>query len=66
MAKAIIGHLPGDVRTPPRLAAESHRLRTRVHELETLVLRLQQENDRLTALQAAVMLEDADLEHELA
>lgn len=61
MAKALIGHLPGDLRNPARLVAENHRLRERVSELSTLVLRLQEENDKLTALQAAHLLEDAEL-----
>jgi len=61
MAKALIGHLPGDLRSPAHLVAENHRLRLRVSELNALVLRLQEENDRLTALQAAHLLEDAEL-----
>jgi hypothetical protein len=65
MAKALIGHLPGSSRPSNRPAVESHRLRRRVAELESLVLRLQQENDRLTALQAAAMLEGADLHDHL-
>lgn len=47
MAKALIGHLNGDVRMPSRLAVENARLRTRVSDLEALVLRLSQDNDRL-------------------
>jgi hypothetical protein len=47
MAKALIGHLDSDLRIPSRLAAENQRLRARVGELEALVLRLQQDNDRL-------------------
>lgn len=61
MAKALIGYLNSDLRTPARIAAENHRLRSRVGELETLVLRLQAENDRLTAQQAESLL---DLEHD--
>jgi len=57
MAKALIGHLDSDLRTPARIAAENHRLRSRVGELETLVLRLQAENDRLAAQQAAHLLD---------
>jgi hypothetical protein len=52
MAKALIGYLNSDLRDP-RLAAENTRLRARVAELEALVLRLSQENDRLVAAQAA-------------
>ena len=47
MAKALIGHLDSDLRIPSRIAAENQRLRARVGELEALVLRLQQDNDRL-------------------
>ena len=61
MAKALLGYLNSDLRTPARIAAENHRLRSRVGELETLVLRLQAENDRLTAQQAASLL---DLDHD--
>ena len=49
MAKALIGHLAGDPRTTARLATDNRRLRARVTELETLVLRLQAENDQLEA-----------------
>jgi hypothetical protein len=49
MAKALIGHLAGDPRTSARLASDNRRLRTRVTELENLVLRLQAENDQLEA-----------------
>jgi hypothetical protein len=49
MAKALIGHLAGDPRTSARLATDNRRLRARVTELETLVLRLQAENDQLEA-----------------
>jgi hypothetical protein len=55
MAKALIGHLNSDLRDP-RLAAENARLRARVGELEALVLRLSEENDRLVAAQAAELL----------
>jgi hypothetical protein len=61
MSKALIGYLNSDLRTPARIAAENHRLRSRVGELETLVLRLQTENDRLAAQQAASLL---DLDHD--
>jgi hypothetical protein len=46
-----------DLRTPARLVAENARLRARVGELEALVLRLSEENDRLTAAQAATLLD---------
>ena len=49
MAKAIIGHLGTHQRGGSHQLAENRRLRTRVAELEALVLRLQAENDRLAA-----------------
>ena len=52
MAKALIGYMSSDLRTPARLVAENTRLRARVGELESLVLRLSEENDKLTAAQA--------------
>ncbi|WP_370248772.1 hypothetical protein [Nocardioides sp.] len=58
MAKALIGHLNSDLRDP-RLAVENARLRNRVAELESLVLRLSEENDRLVAARAAELLEVA-------
>jgi cell division protein FtsB len=51
MAKALIGHLAFDTRTAARLATDNRRLRERITELETLVLRLQAENDQLEARQ---------------
>ena len=44
MAKALMGHLNNDVRTASVLAVENSRLRRRVGDLESLVLRLQAEN----------------------
>ena len=55
MAKALIGYLNSDLRDP-RLAAENARLRARVGELEAMILRLSEENDRLVATQAAELL----------
>ena len=49
MAKALMGHVNHDRRTPSVLAVENSRLRRRVGDLESLVLRLQAENDRLAA-----------------
>ena len=46
MAKALIGYMNSDLRTP-QLVAENARLRARVGELEALVLHLSEENDRL-------------------
>ena len=62
MAKALIGYLNSDLRTPARLAAENARLRTRVGELEALVLRLSEENDALAGQAAALLdLETASI-----
>jgi len=61
MAKALIGYMNSDLRTPARLAAENQRLRTRVHELETLVRRISEENDRLAARAAVLELESTPL-----
>lgn len=61
MAKALIGHLNSDQRGSATLTAEIHRLRTRVADLEALVLRLQADNDRLAAAvreQGRVELDD--------
>ena len=57
MAKALIGYMNSDLRTPARLTAENTRLRTRVAELEALVLRLSQENDALAAAHAEALLD---------
>jgi len=65
MAKALIGYLHSDQRIPARLGLENQRLRNRVSELETLVLRLQVENDRLIAEQATAALEAQMLEQEM-
>ena len=65
MAKALIGYLHSDQRIPARLGLENQRLRGRVAELETLVLRLQAENDRLLAQQTTAVLEAEMLEPEM-
>ncbi len=57
MAKALIGYLNSDLRTPTRLVADNARLRARVGELEALVLHLSEENDRLAATRAADLLD---------
>ena len=49
MAKALMGHVNSELRTTAVLAVENRRLRRRVEDLETLVLRLQADNDRLAA-----------------
>lgn len=62
MAKALLGYMSSDLRNPARLAvekiaADNRRLRDRIVELEALVVRLQDENEKLTAAQAAALLE---------
>ncbi|WP_372734337.1 hypothetical protein [Nocardioides sp.] len=62
MAKALIGYMNSDLRDP-RLSAENARLRARVGELEAIILRLSEENDRLIAAQAAELLvRDSELQ----
>lgn len=62
MAKALIGYMNSDLRDP-RLTAENSRLRARVGELEAVILRLSEENDRLVAAQAAELLSrDSELQ----
>jgi len=62
MAKALLGHMSSDLRTPARLVvdrlmAENNRLRNLVDELEARVERLSAENEELAAAQAAAILE---------
>jgi len=61
MAKALIGYMNSDLRDP-RTTAENARLRARVAELESLVLRLSEENDKLVATRAADLLDTAPLQ----
>jgi hypothetical protein len=56
MAKALIGYLDSDLRSPA-LASENARLRARVAELEALARRLSEENQRLAEAHAAALLE---------
>ncbi len=62
MAKALVGHLNRDHGIPNRIAAENAQLRARVSDLEELVTRLMEENDRLAVDQAARVL-DLEPEH---
>jgi hypothetical protein len=55
MAKALIGYMHSDLRTPHHLIAENARLRARVQELEQLVLTLKSENDSLVAAHATLL-----------
>lgn len=56
MAKALLGYVHSDLRDP-RQAVDNARLRARVSELEELVVRLSEENDRLVAARAAELLD---------
>ncbi|MDN5893596.1 MAG: hypothetical protein L0H93_06170 [Nocardioides sp.] len=60
MAKALIGYLNSDLRATAELSSENRRLRQRVVELETLVLRLKEENDSLAGASAAALLDSAE------
>lgn len=55
MAKALIGYMHSDLRTPHHLVAENARLRARVQELQELVLSLKSENDTLVAAHTELM-----------
>jgi hypothetical protein len=59
MAKALFGHVATDPRGTSRLVGENARLRARVSDLQVLVARLQDENDRLVAERAEAMTADA-------
>lgn len=65
MAKALLGHLHTDPRGAARLVSENARLRLRVRDLEALVLRLQDENTRLSDLQTTALLEQESLQEML-
>ena len=49
MAKALIGYLDRTRHTSTGLVTENARLRARVGDLEAIVVRLAEENDRLAA-----------------
>ena len=57
MAKALIGYMNSDLRTPALLVSENARLRARVGELEDLVLRLSEENDELASARTVALLD---------
>ena len=59
MAKALFGHVVSDPRGAARVGLENARLRARVADLEALVTRLQDENDRLVAERAEALTADA-------
>jgi len=56
MAKALVGGVGIDLRDS-RLAVDNARLRARVADLEALVRRLSEENDRLVDASAAELLD---------
>lgn len=56
MAKALLGHVPSDLRSSAVLVSDNARLRRRVADLEALVTALQAENDRLLAERAEHLL----------
>lgn len=55
MAKALLGYIQSDLRTPHHLLADNARLRARVQELEQLVLTLKTENDSLVSAHADLL-----------
>jgi len=55
MAKALLGYMQNDLRTPHHLIAENARLRARVQELEQLISSLKTENDSLVAAHADLL-----------
>jgi uncharacterized protein YlxW (UPF0749 family) len=63
MAKALLGHIGGP---DPRLVSEVRRLQKRVSELEAHVMRLQSENDSLSAAVHDGQLLTIETQHEPA
>ncbi len=63
MAKALLGHVGGP---DPRLVSEVRRLQLRVSELEAHVMRLQAENDSLSAEVHDGQLLTLEVQHEPA
>jgi len=61
MAKALVGGVGIDLRDS-RLAVDNARLRARVADLESLVRRLSDENDRLVDARAAELLDGPSVE----
>ena len=57
MAKALLGTFQSDQRTAAHLLSENTRLRVRVRDLEELIARLQDENDRLAQAAAVALLD---------
>ncbi|MGW5364704.1 hypothetical protein [Actinopolymorpha pittospori] len=63
MAKALLGHVGGP---DPRLVSEVRRLQKRVSELEAHVMRLQAENDSLSAVAHDGQVLTIEAQHEPA
>lgn len=57
MAKALLGTFHSDQRTAAHLLSENTRLRMRVRDLEDLIARLQDENDRMAKAAAVAILD---------
>ena len=57
MAKALLVTFHSDQRTAAHLLSENTRLRVRVRDLEELIARLQDENDRLAQAAAVALLD---------
>lgn len=62
MAKALLGYLNNDAANSSMLASENRRLRARISELETVVVRLAEENDALVARNAALEADAAAMQ----
>lgn len=62
MAKALLGATGIDPRVAQRLSSENRFLRQRVADLESVVLRLQKENDALASMATDVDQADEVLE----
>ncbi|MCX2967501.1 hypothetical protein WDH52_00545 [Streptomyces sp. TRM70308] len=62
MAKALLGYVGG---SDPRVLAEMRRLQQRVQDLESELIRMQAENDALTAARhhGDSLLESIDVSH---
>lgn len=66
MAKALLGYVHSDLRTPAVLVSENARLRRRVADLEELLVRLTADHDRLLAERAALLLDREEALQEIA
>ena len=62
MAKALMGQVTTELHSTTALVVENRRLRRRVQDLESLVLRLQADHDRLSAAVRDEVLAAEDLQ----